>query len=43
MLGRRAVPYAEITCPVAVLTGDRELRDAQMAARRHYDTRDLVR
>ncbi len=42
MLGRRPVPYAEITCPVAVLTGDQELRDAQMVTRRASNLRDLV-
>jgi hypothetical protein len=42
MLGRRPVPYAMITCPVAVLTGDRELRDAQMVTRHTTPARDLV-
>ena len=42
MLGRRPVPYAEITCPVAVLTSDPELRDAQMVTRRATGARHLV-
>jgi N-acetylglucosaminyl-diphospho-decaprenol L-rhamnosyltransferase len=32
MLGRRAVPFAAITSPVAVRTGDPELRQAQLLA-----------
>ena len=42
MLGQRPVPYADITCPVAVLTGDRELRDAQIAGRGDTPARELV-
>jgi GT2 family glycosyltransferase len=33
MMGRRPVPYAEITCSASVATGDPELRDAQLLAR----------
>jgi N-acetylglucosaminyl-diphospho-decaprenol L-rhamnosyltransferase len=33
MLGRRPVPFAEITCPVSVATADPELRQAQLLAR----------
>jgi N-acetylglucosaminyl-diphospho-decaprenol L-rhamnosyltransferase len=33
MMGRRPVPYAEITCPVSLATADPELRDAQLIAR----------
>lgn len=40
MLGRRNVPFAAITSPVAVKTADPELRHAQLLAR---DARDRVR
>lgn len=33
MLGRRPVPFAAITCPVSVATGDPELRDGSLIAR----------
>jgi N-acetylglucosaminyl-diphospho-decaprenol L-rhamnosyltransferase len=42
MVGRRPVPYAELTCPVAVATGDRELRDGQMVHRQAGNARERV-